>query len=106
MDKKFFKVFLYIINIIFIFVVISFIVAKSHLLYFLPRIKTIKHLIPFAVSKIAEKPQCYKVLNADVSYEYSSKDNIVFYVDCSTSENIFNIERFFITEDELKKDKI
>ncbi len=105
MNKKIFKIFMYVINIIFIFIVIAFIFEKSHLLYFLPRIKTIKSLIPLAVNKVAEKPQCYKVLNADVSYEYSSEDYMVFYVDCSTSENIFNIERFFVTEDELKKDK-
>ena len=105
MNKNVFKNFMYFINILFIFIVLSFIVIKSHLLYFLPRISTIKNLISLAVSKVAENPQCYKVLNADVSYEYSSKDNIVFYVDCSTSENIFNIERFFITEDELKKEK-
>lgn len=104
MSKKIFKIIVYIVNIIFIFIVLSFIVAKSHLLYFLPRINTIKNLIPLAVNKVSEKPQCYKVLNADVSYEYSSKDYIVFYVDCSTSENIFNIERFFVTEDEIKKD--
>jgi len=105
MSKKLIKYFIIIINIILSFAVISFIFIKSHFLYFIPRIKTIKNLIPKAVNNVAENPKCYKVLNADVSYEYSNKDSLIFYVDCSTSDNIFNIERFFVTEDELTKNK-
>lgn len=105
MNKKLFKYFMIILNVILAFAVISFIVVKSHFLYLIPRIKTIKNLLPNAVSRVAENPRCYKVLTADVSYEYSSKDYIVFYVDCSTADNIFNIERFFVTEDELTKNK-
>ena len=93
------------INIIVLFSVFSFIFVKSHLVFLIPKIGKIRNLLPIAKTKISENPRCYKVLNADVSYEYSSNDTLVFYVDCNTSENIFNIERFFITEDEIMLNK-
>lgn len=101
MNKKFFKIFISILCIISLFVVFSFILKKSKFGYLFTNIKEIKTLLPLAINKVAQNPQCYKVLNADVSLEYSTKDSLIFYVDCSTSQNVFNIERFFVTEDEL-----
>lgn len=105
MKNKIFRWIVLIINILILIAVFSFIFAKSHLMFLLPKIGKIRNLLPIAKNKIEENPRCYKVLNADVSYEYSSNDTLVFYVDCNTSENIFNIERFFITEDEIMLNK-
>lgn len=65
-------------------------------------IKKINNLMPKVAELVARNNRCSKVLDVDVSDERSSKNSLVFYAECGDMNDFMNIERFYVSENDLK----
>lgn len=89
-------------------IITSFIILGVLSFYFIDyisKIKVMNELLPKITETVLENSDCTKILNIDVSYQLSTKDNLIFYADCGTDGNLFKIERYYISENDIKNKK-
>ncbi len=68
-------------------------------------INRINKLAPKAAKLVAANPRCTRVMQVDVADDKSTKNSITFFVDCGSINDIRNIERFYVSEQQIKSNE-
>lgn len=73
--------------------------------YGINTINRINKLAPKAAELVAANPRCTRVMQVDVADDRSTRNSITFFVDCGSIKDIRNIERFYVTEQQIKNNE-
>ena len=71
--------------------------------YGIAAIKRINALAPKAAELVAQNPRCNRVMAVDVADDKSTRNSITFFADCGDIDHIADIERFYVTEKQIKE---